>query len=1110
MSKRIYLLIALILSAIIKVHSQANIMPVDTSVCYGVSDFKLQLLNNTDNILRWETSQTGTDPWISIKNQTPLLDVKDPVQTTWYRAVVETSGGLEIKVGATKVNVYPKAVGGNISGPQQVCASGNSFSMTLTGNIGNVDKWRYSTNAITWSDIAGSAGSTTLPYSNLANSGYFSAVIRSGTTCDTVNSKSLFVLVDDITLPGQINNATTVCETGNNGTLNLTAYKGDILRWEVSYSGGTPWNSVVNLTDTIGYQNLTSGIWYRALVKNGSCPESFSPTVNMIVNKSSSGGFASGTNATCSVTNSGEIILTGNAGSITNWQVSLDKGINWRDSIVVAPVLEYQGLTKTAYYRAVVKNGVCASSYSTNAKITIYPLPVVTFNTVFKPQATPMDFKNTSSINEGTIKQYYWDFGDGNGTTVKSPSHTYSNSGDYIAKLQAVSDKGCIDSLSSLITVYEVPKVNFEFSDVCLKSLASFANTSTVADPTVQYSWDFGDGQTALNVNTPQHLYVLAGSYKVTLKATTTNTSSSISRTITIYEQAQPGFEALSVCKGSPTTFVNHSSITKGYLTNQWNFDDGNTSTELNPVHLYADADSFIVRLITISNYNCKDTIFKRVMVNPNPLVGFSATDAAYGYANVFTNTSTVKSGVMTYSWDLGNGQTSKETSFEYIYSSAGNYKVTLNVKTDSACVNSVQKNIWVYPKPYVNFTFTNVCEYNPAYFNNQSTVSSGTLSYLWDFGDGELSSKPSPAKNYSAPGNYLVKLIAISSDGTSDSIFKEISIYPKPIADFSFNNVCDGYPVLFSNTSTVKTGAIENYLWDFGDGTNAIRATASKLYLNPGVYKARFNVTTNYGCIDTVIKDVTVYSNPVANFSINNVCFKLPVNLTNQSAYNSELNNFWDMGNGYTTSEITPYYVYPSPGTYTVKLHVSAGIGCSDSLERKVTIYSLPEVYAGSDTSTIKGFGIQLNAIGATRYTWFPADGLSDPSSATPIANPESETLYSLTGEDQNGCIKQDSILISIDDQLKIIATNIITPDGNGINDTWYIQNIETYPDARIVVYDRWGNKVFETKNYTNNWNGTNAKNDILPDGTYYYIIRFPDDSKVYNGAINILRNIK
>ena len=83
----------------------------------------------------------------------------------------------------------------------------------------------------------------------------------------------------------------------------------------------------------------------------------------------------------------------------------------------------------------------------------------------------------------------------------------------------------------------------------------------------------------------------------------------------------------------------------------------------------------------------------------------------------------------------------------------------------------------------------------------------------------------------------------------------------------------------------------------------------------------------------------------------------------------------------------------------------------------------------------------------------------------------------------------------------------NIITPDGNGQNDTWTIANIETFSSADIAIFDRWGSEVFAVKGYQSDWGGVNGT-DQLPDGTYYYTIKFDTSDKLYSGAISVLRN--
>jgi len=88
------------------------------------------------------------------------------------------------------------------------------------------------------------------------------------------------------------------------------------------------------------------------------------------------------------------------------------------------------------------------------------------------------------------------------------------------------------------------------------------------------------------------------------------------------------------------------------------------------------------------------------------------------------------------------------------------------------------------------------------------------------------------------------------------------------------------------------------------------------------------------------------------------------------------------------------------------------------------------------------------------------------------------------------------------------VIPSNVITPDGNLENDVWVVQNIENYPKNNVSVFDRWGREVFTAKGYQNDWGATNRNGHLLMDGTYYYVLEFPEVDKIIKGAITVVRN--
>jgi gliding motility-associated-like protein len=117
-----------------------------------------------------------------------------------------------------------------------------------------------------------------------------------------------------------------------------------------------------------------------------------------------------------------------------------------------------------------------------------------------------------------------------------------------------------------------------------------------------------------------------------------------------------------------------------------------------------------------------------------------------------------------------------------------------------------------------------------------------------------------------------------------------------------------------------------------------------------------------------------------------------------------------------------------------------------------------------------------------------------------------EQTTTYVLSVVDVNGCTDDDSVTITVLDRFNLKVYNLVTPNGDGANDTWWIENIWAYPDAEVVIVNRYGMEVFRTTRYQNDWDGKYNGNE-LPDGAYYYIITIPGSDKVYKGAINLVR---
>ena len=160
----------------------------------------------------------------------------------------------------------------------------------------------------------------------------------------------------------------------------------------------------------------------------------------------------------------------------------------------------------------------------------------------------------------------------------------------------------------------------------------------------------------------------------------------------------------------------------------------------------------------------------------------------------------------------------------------------------------------------------------------------------------------------------------------------------------------------------------------------------------------------------------------------------------------------------------------------------------------------------AGPDLQIGDGEVVQLEATGGTTYLWSPTSGLSGDNIPDPYASPTETTFYTVTTE-LNGCTYSDVVIVEV--VPRINPPNTFTPNDDGINDTWVIPGMNQYPDADVLIFDRWGQKVYKDRGYREPWDGTNNGRK-LPTATYYYHIilnQLEGTSPPYTGSISIVR---
>jgi len=1089
--------------------SEGGKIEFDT-ICSGNSG-SLKATGYHGDILRWERSENGGKPWSTIYHTRSTLDYQNQSESAYYRIVVHKPGCDTVISEKGGVIVDEPANADDIFGNTTVCSGNNDGEIILESYTGRIKHWERSINeGASWTTLD-SAATDTLHYRNLAQTTRFRAHMESQfNQCSSVHSEPVDISVDQPTLSGSITGNSTVCKSMNKDTIFLKNHRGNVIRWEASATTEGPWKNISHTRDRLVYTDLATTTYYRAVIQNNTCKSKLTDNVKITVHEPSEAGSITGSSAHCAEKNQGTLTLTDYEGSVLKWEkAGNDK--KWETaSYSISSELEYKDLFDTTFYRTIVSNGICPEDTSKPAKITINPLPEVDFTADTVELGNKTHFNNLSSVRSGSVIDFSWDFNTGYGSNAYEPVYQYPEAGTYLVSLQVRTDKGCVDSVRKKVKVKDKPNVAFSFANICEGDTVHFNNETTFQSGSLTYQWQFGDNQSSLS-EAPSHKYEQFGSYTVKLIATTQQgVTDSVSHTVDVYPHADLNFTINNVCEKQTTQFFNNSEIAEGSMNFYWNFGEGQTSSALNPKHSYSNYGSYPVTLYATSDHQCRDTITKEIDVHPNPTADFSVKDVPYQTPSEFYDSSLVPEGkVNTWTWDFGDGNTSNDRNPVHLYVSPGTYLTKLTVKTDSGCTHSTTQNIKVYPLPNAKFTANNVCDNDSVFFHNKSTISAGAMSYKWFFGDETTSEMKDPAHMYEKPGTYKVILIVSSEAQGKDTTSQNITVYPNPVPDFTAPEVCDGHPTEFINNSTIAFGNISSFTWDFGDGTNSIQPAPVKQYLNPGTYEVTLTAVSEQNCEAEAHHTAVVRKAPIADFEVKNECHGQAIHIHNTSSCNEgSLSHSWNFGDGNTSLHDDPVHTYQHPGRYAIDLTTTSAYNCVDSLTRYVMIYQMPDVQAGSDTSTSRGFAVELNGSGAEIYDWSPVEPLDNPILENPMARPMETTLFTLRGEDRHGCENRDSVRIKVVDDHRVIPNNIITPDNNGKNDTWKITNIDAYEKATVHIFNRWGKEVYQKTGYIDQWDGRNNNNDILPDGTYYYIIRFKNSDKHYSGTITLLRN--
>ncbi len=710
-----------------------------------------------------------------------------------------------------------------------------------------------------------------------------------------------------------------------------------------------------------------------------------------------------------------------------------------------------------------------------------------------------VSFTNLSTAIDSTVT-WNWNFGNGQFSTLKNPSHIYTTSGLFTVTLISTTQIGCIDTL----VFQDYIDISGPSAFIATATTSGCVPHTTCMSATTisatNITWNFGDGTVLTGASDSVcYTYTRTGSFypELILGDPGCIFSLPMGRVDVTGTVAKFSADTTKLCGQGSVSFTDSSSGTSAAAAWQWMFGDTlnglpTTSTLQNPTHSYGAPGTYRVSQNVVSSNGCIDSAYTFVTVYPVPTPSIAVNDSTpcapemvYFTSNVGSTSSVV--------WNFGDtlsgmANTSVLQNPTHIYTLAGTYNVSVTEVDSNGCADTTNTLVLAKINPIAAFTAQDACiDAQPIAFTNNSLNAS---SYLWQFGDGNSSNQANADNTYADTGSYTITLVALN-DYCSDTVNANVKIFGLPTADFSLlaNTAC-GAPAVFPLTNLSTQAA--SYLWDFGDNDTSTLINPSANYSTVGQFSITLTAVNEYGCTDTTSQPVIVYPKPdLQNVSIspNEGCQPLEVTFdVNGAIAETFVWNFGEDSLNLSTSAAITTHTYLDTGSYAVSLSATSVDGCLDTLflSDAVTVYGLPvanfDVFIDSAAYPYDGTVVFTNTSQfANNYYWDFGDGNTstetDPSHRFDEINIYNALLVASTNDN---CL--DTAYKQLDIYKKALyVPNALQPDypGNAeLVQVWKPNGIglKTY---KAQIFDQWGKLLWQSElldetRPAESWDGT------------------------------------
>lgn len=598
--------------------------------------------------------------------------------------------------------------------------------------------------------------------------------------------------------------------------------------------------------------------------------------------------------------------------------------------------------------------------------------PIADFD--FSPKvvttSTVVTFTDQSFDSDGSVVNRTWDFGDGNLSTDRHPSYTFSRGGNATVTLTVVDDLGMRTSLSKVVIVRNAPPMaGFTFSPAAPDTLdpVQFIDNSSDRDGSVvAWNWSFGDGSFGAG-SSPVHAYKRPGLYTVSLTAYDDGgDADTVSTTILIGNRApfadftwDPDGQPRDV----PVRFSSASSDPDGViLLHDWSFGDGSRGTRgVAPTHTFPRAGVYNVTLRVTDNTLGVSNVTKSVSVaNSAPRADFfiAYSPTFRGVEITVSDMSVDVDGdpIVNWTWDMGDGATRFDRTVRHTYNSVGSFTITLTIRDANDATSFASREVRVLNRPP-----TILADWGPrpiaagevAIFSAQGIdpdLPGGSVAFDWSFSDGVKLTGEVVTRNFSRPGNFTVRVTARDSEGgVSSPVVLGITVtHAKPAVNFSWSPVVPvpNQLVQFTSNVSLPNGPIKEWKWNFGVDARSVSNLPNPtfVYAKNGTYQVTLEVTDVANQTNVTVKKIVINLLPQVRFTAPTEVLQLgaPVQFTDASFDDDgEVVNWsWELGDGTTSFERHPTHPgYEAPGVYPVNLTIRDDRGATNRSSKTLDV---------------------------------------------------------------------------------------------------------------------------------------------------------------------------